>query len=154
MAAKIILFLSDLKQNAAEKEYLCPNGGVVTGVQTNDAPMRYLLQVHPTVRRIICVVTKKARLSAWDHFRTVVKKAAPAAELRGSVNILIQLDEISARAQIPQRSQEEQHMIDRAKEALMEKRGFTEAQAHKYLQKRSMETGTKLAETARLILEM
>ena len=36
----------------------------------------------------------------------------------------------------------------------MESRGFTEAQAHRYLQKRSMETGTKLAQTAREILEM
>ncbi len=77
-----------------------------------------------------------------------------AGELRGSVSILIQLDEISARSQIPQRTDEEQHMIAKAKELLMESRGFTEAQAHKYLQKRSMETGTKLAETARQILEM
>ena len=36
----------------------------------------------------------------------------------------------------------------------MESRGFSEAQAHKYLQKTSMETGTKLAETARQILEL
>ena len=61
---------------------------------------------------------------------------------------------IFAAAQIPQRTEEERQLIAKAKELLMESRGFTEAEAHKYLQKRSMETGTKLSETARQILEL
>ncbi len=101
------------------------------------------------------VLAKQSQLELMDDPDTF-KLPIPisAAELRGSVNILIQLDEITARAQLPQRSEEEREMIRRAKELLMESRGFTEAEAHRYLQKRSMETGMKLPETARQILEM
>ena len=101
------------------------------------------------------VLAKQSLLELMDD-PDIFKLPIPisAAELRGSVNILIQLDEITARAQTPQRTEEEVEMIRRAKELLMESRGFTEAQAHRYLQKRSMETGTKLSETARQILEM
>ena len=37
--------------------------------------------------------------------------------------------------------------------ALMERRGMTEEQAHYYLQKKSMDSGAKLVQTARLILD-
>ena len=38
MAQKIVLFLSELREHAQEVEYRCPDGSVVTGVQTNEAP--------------------------------------------------------------------------------------------------------------------
>ncbi len=78
MSKKIILFLSDLKPNAAELTYRCPDGSTVPGAQTNDAPVRYLLRSDVTIREIICVVTRQARDSAWDHFQAVVREAAPA----------------------------------------------------------------------------
>lgn len=81
MAAKIVLFLSDLKEGASERTYDCPSGEPVTGAQTNDAPVRYLLREHPLVRQVICVVTQLARQSAWEHFQAVVHDAAPAAEV-------------------------------------------------------------------------
>ena len=37
--------------------YACPDGSSVSGSQTNDAPVRYLLQTYPGVQKIICVVT-------------------------------------------------------------------------------------------------
>ena len=43
--------------------------------------------------------------------------------------------------------------IRRAKELLMEVNRMSEAEAHRFLQKRSMDTGAKLADTARLVLE-
>ena len=52
-----------------------------------------------------------------------------------------------------QRSDEEKRLIRRAKEVLMEVNLMSEAEAHRFLQKYSMDTGTKLAETARLVLE-
>lgn len=44
-------------------------------------------------------------------------------------------------------------LIRRAKELLMEVNRMSEAEAHRFLQKRSMDTGAKLADTARLVLE-
>ena len=43
--------------------------------------------------------------------------------------------------------------VRQAKAILMEVNLMTEAEAHRFLQKRSMDTGAKLADTARLVLE-
>ena len=69
MAKKIILFLSELRGAQQEETYDCPDGGQATGRQTNEAPVQYLLRVHPDVREILCVVTPRAEESAWEPFR-------------------------------------------------------------------------------------
>ena len=43
-------------------------------------------------------------------------------------------------------------MIADAKQLLMDREGYTEDQAHRYLQRRSMETSLKMTEVARLII--
>ena len=43
--------------------------------------------------------------------------------------------------------------IDAAKAYLMESRGFSEEQAHRYLQRLSMDTGMALSRAARSVLE-
>lgn len=53
----------------------------------------------------------------------------------------------------PARSEEERALIARAKAVLMERRGIGEGEAHRLLQKRSMDEGRKLSDTARLLLE-
>ena len=52
------------------------------------------------------------------------------------------------------RDPEEQKVIDEAKLWLMEKYRMTEEQAHRFIQKRSMDTGAKFIDTARLILHI
>lgn len=52
------------------------------------------------------------------------------------------------------RSREEEQMIQKAKEVLMERNSMTEEEAHRYLQKSSMDSGTGLAEAAQMILSM
>ncbi len=51
------------------------------------------------------------------------------------------------------RTQEERALVERAKEVLMAQSGMTEEQAHRFLQKRSMNRGARLADTARRVLE-
>ena len=50
------------------------------------------------------------------------------------------------------RSQEERDLVERAKAVLMDRRGMTEEQAHRFLQKQSMDNGARLTDTARLVL--
>lgn len=50
------------------------------------------------------------------------------------------------------RSAEEQKVIDEAKALLMERNQMTEQDAHKYIQKLSMDSGNNLVETAEMIL--
>lgn len=52
------------------------------------------------------------------------------------------------------RSGEEERFIREAKETLMSRNHMTEDEAHKYLQKCSMDSGTNLVETAQMVLSM
>jgi response regulator NasT len=56
------------------------------------------------------------------------------------------------RRQPQHRSEEEEALLRRAKAVLMERNGFSEEEAHRYIQKRSMENGTGLVEVAQMIL--
>ena len=74
------------------------------------------------------------------------------SELLSSVEMLIDLNVSKAASVKSQRSDEEKEIILKAKAILMEKRSMTEPEAHRYMQKRSMDSGFKLISTARLIL--
>ena len=57
--------------------------------------------------------------------------------------------------QIPkERTKEEQELINEAKALLMERNNLSEEEAHQYIQKRSMDNGTGLTETAQMILSL
>lgn len=59
-----------------------------------------------------------------------------------------------SRAQPQSRSFEDQELIDRAKDLLMERNSMTETEAHRYIQKCSMDSGTNLVETAQMIMSL
>lgn len=52
------------------------------------------------------------------------------------------------------RSEEEKQQLQKAKQMLMERNNMTEEEAHRYIQKSSMDSGTGLVETAQMILSM
>lgn len=52
------------------------------------------------------------------------------------------------------RSEEEKELLQSAKRVLMERNNMTEEEAHRYIQKSSMDSGTGLVETAQMILSM
>ncbi len=52
------------------------------------------------------------------------------------------------------RSPAQQMLIDQAKKLLMERNHMTEGEAHRYLQKCSMDSGTNMAETAEMVLSI
>lgn len=51
------------------------------------------------------------------------------------------------------RTQEEQRLVQEAKELLMQQRNLSEEEAHRYLQKTSMDSGTGMSKTAQQILQ-
>lgn len=53
-----------------------------------------------------------------------------------------------------QRSEEERKLVSQAKELLMARNSLTEEEAHRYIQKSSMDSGTGFVETAQMILSM
>ena len=52
------------------------------------------------------------------------------------------------------RSAQEDMLVKEAKGILMERNNVSEEEAHRYLQKSSMESGTSLVETAQMVLVM
>lgn len=52
------------------------------------------------------------------------------------------------------RSDQEKSVIQEAKALLMERNNMTEAEAHRYIQKCSMDSGTNLVETAQMIISL
>ncbi|MBO5198085.1 MAG: ANTAR domain-containing protein [Lachnospiraceae bacterium] len=52
------------------------------------------------------------------------------------------------------RSPEEKATIEKAKQLLMDRNNMTEEEAHRYIQKTSMDSGTNLVEMAEMILSM
>jgi response regulator NasT len=53
-----------------------------------------------------------------------------------------------------ERSEEDKKTIQRAKEILMDRHHMTEPEAHRYLQKCSMDSGTDLLETAEMVISL
>ncbi|MCI8506428.1 MAG: ANTAR domain-containing protein [Lachnospiraceae bacterium] len=58
------------------------------------------------------------------------------------------------RAQPRVRDEKAQAVIAGAKEVLMERNNMTESEAHRYIQKCSMDSGTNMVETAHMILDI
>lgn len=53
-----------------------------------------------------------------------------------------------------ERSEDEQRLIAQAKSLLMERNNMTESEAHRYIQKCSMDSGTNLVETAQMVISL
>ena len=75
------------------------------------------------------------------------------SDLIASVRMLIQMEQKYLKLTLPQRNKEDELLLKKAKEFLIDKNRMTEAQAHKFIQKKSMDGGSTMAETARLIIE-
>lgn len=87
------------------------------------------------------------------------------SDLLDSVNMLLKTRELKPaktifaekanegnRVEKPGRPPEEKKLIESAKSVLMERNHMTEEQAHRFLQKRSMDSGSRLIDTAKSIL--
>ena len=105
-------------------------------------------------RAALLVLAPAARLDLCEG-ENLVKLPLPAtrAEFFASVETLCRRGPWRPRHPAPQRNEEEQRLIRQAKELLMNVNRMSEAEAHRFLQKHSMDMGMKLADTARLILE-
>ena len=107
-----------------------------------DLPQRCsLLMVAPQARLDLCAAPGIFRLP------TPVGRT----ELLTAVRLLAQLTQ--SREVPAHRTEEERELIERAKGLLMAREGMAEDQAHRFLQKRSMDSGARLADTARRVLD-
>ena len=74
------------------------------------------------------------------------------SDLMASVRMMSQVEQKYYKTALPGRDPEEEKLIKMAKELLMDRNLMTEEEAHRFIQKRSMNTGSKMVETARVII--
>lgn len=75
--------------------------------------------------------------------------------LVSTVNMFLNLSEfpsLNIKKKLASGNFDEKKTINSAKELLMERNSLTEPQAHRFIQKKSMDTGKKMIETAMIIL--
>ena len=127
-------------------------GVVVCGYKFQDGTAAQLYEELPETCSLL-VVAHQSRL---DFLRDdIFRLHAPISKagLCASVRMLFQMNRKMSRYLRPRRNQEEEDLIREAKALLMERNQMTEEQAHRWMQKQSMNNGVKLAQTARVVLE-
>lgn len=126
---------------------------VICGYKLPDQTAESLLEDLP-ISCAILVIAVQNMLDMIDS-DDIFKLAAPVTrnDLLASVRMLMQMGRRMERFIKPQRSGEERAVVERAKLILMDRNGMTEEQAHRFLQKKSMDSGVKLVQTAQMILD-
>ena len=100
------------------------------------------------------MIASQARLELSET-EGIFKLQSPVrrGELLASVRMLVQFQRYAPKEMGPaKRGEEERKLIAQAKAVLMDRHGMSEEQAHRFLQKQSMDNGAKLTDTARLVL--
>lgn len=129
------------------------NGGVVlSGYKLSDMTAEDLAENLPEGFSMLLLATE-LQLEYCSHER-IVKLLAPVhrSELVDTARMLLDAGG-EADTPVPQRSREDKELIARAKGLLMDRNQMTEEQAHRFIQKRSMDTGAKMVQTALKILD-
>ena len=130
-----------------------PRSIIVCGFKLADETCEGLFYDLPT-GCFMLMVAPRARLEL-SGTEGIFKLQSPVrrGELLASVRMLAQFQRYIPREKGPaKRDGEAQKLIARAKAVLMDRHGMTEEQAHRFLQKQSMDNGAKLTDTARLVL--
>ena len=126
-------------------------GVVVCGYKFKDGSAERLYETLPQT----CSMLVVAQQSQLDYLNEeIFRLPAPISKagLCASVQMLFQMNRKMNLFLRPRRNEEEERIIREAKALLMDRNQMTEEQAHRWIQKKSMDTGAKLVQTARVIL--
>lgn len=126
---------------------------VVCGFQLPDASAQELFYDLPPSCSML-LIAPQAQLDLCPQ-PDIFRLPAPVSrwDLLSSVEDLLRLGRGVRPSSKPPRSEDEKAVIAKAKVILMERWGMTEDQAHRFLQKKSMDARVKLSQTAQLIVD-
>lgn len=165
---------STLKRGGYTIEYTCATGGdavriaefctsmvVVSGFQFPDMTVEDLAGILAGRIAIVSILLPHQRDLVYRNDITALPYPLSPVELLNAVDRAEREGALSAvsagmgaeRKGGSGRSAEEKLLILKAKNSLMERLGMTESQAHRYLQKNSMDRGLKIIDAARKIIE-
>lgn len=82
MASKVILSLSATQKPPSERSFQAPNKKRYKGIQTNEAPMKYLFDLDRSIRTVVCLVSPTAHKTALARFQAEMKKLCSLLEIQ------------------------------------------------------------------------
>lgn len=127
---------------------------VICSVQLSDMRYTDLREALPVSCRMLLITRGDALpLRSGDDI-VCLTQPLKSRELLETVSMLTSPRAASRRRRAKERTGEEQEVINKAKALLMERNHMTEPEAHRYLQKTSMDTGRSLLESAYMVLEL
>ncbi len=133
------------------------DGVLVCGYKYPDMICTQLMEFLPTHFQMLLVASRPNLADVFGSDIVCVEMPLKVHELVSTVSMMVQNLEQKRRKrrQVPvQRNEKEKGIIAEAKALLMERNNMTEAEAHRYIQKSSMDSGTGLSETAQMILAL
>lgn len=137
----------------ARKHY--HGGVVVTGVMLRDMPATNLPRVISGYDFLFLVNSQLAGMvESLEHASLILP--VNRRSLISTVNMFLNISDytsLGVKRKLASEDFDEKKTVEKAKNLLIERNHFTEARAHRFLQKKSMDTGKKMAETALIILE-
>lgn len=131
-------------------------GIVISGYRFSDMHYRDLKGYLPENFSLLLLVSQK-RLSQVEAEGTVLGMPLKTHELLDMIEAMdtaYQRRRKKERQKPRQRSERDKLLIQKAKLFLMEKKGMSEEEAHRYIQKLSMDGGKDMAEAAGMLLAM
>lgn len=159
-----------LQQNGYEVYAVCTTGAqvllhvhnlsggiIVSGYRLADMMYTELHDYLPPQFEMLLVASAAAFDSVGRSDIVSVKMPLQVHELIETMNMMagaISRKKKKLKQQPKVRSGEEKTLLENAKNLLITRNNMTEEEAHRYLQKRSMENGTGLIETAEMILSL
>ena len=134
------------------------SGVIICGYRLSDMLYSELLEDLPAYFKMIMIAsTNKAPTETESDNFVYLPTPLQRTDLFSTLNIMIEgvkRAKKKAKERRMQRSDADKKVIEQAKALLMDRHHMTEPEAHKYLQKCAMDSGTDMLETAEMIISL
>jgi response regulator NasT len=132
-------------------------GILLCGYKFNDMLYTELYECLPKGIQMLLTASPRVLMDCQDNDIVCLALPLKVHDLINTLEMMagtIQRQRRRRRSQPRQRSEEEKKIIDEAKHLLMERNNMTEEEAHRYIQKCSMDSGNTLVESAQMVLTL
>ena len=132
-------------------------GIVICGARLQDMPYTELRGLLPDGFEMLIIASSDRWIDSLPDGIVGLPSPLKAYDLLNTVEMMSQAQESRRRKReetVRKRSSGERQVIEQAKALLMERNSMSEEEAHRYLQKTSMEGGRNMAETAQMVLSV
>ncbi len=133
------------------------NGIVICGYQMTDVLYTEIRENLPEDFQMLLMARENMLPQLVDNDLVCLPMPVRAGDLVQTVAMMQNAVEIrikKRKSRPKARSREDMETLNAAKELLMRRNNMTEPEAHRYIQKTAMDTGTSLVETAQMVLDL